>query len=226
MKCLYQIADYDVHVFKMPVIDSNMYMIIDKNQALVIDPCISEEAESILLSNNTQFCTILLTHEHYDHISGVNRLRELCPCEVICSEACAKNICNCLKNGAKTFGALFLGHSKEEQKDIDKLWDPYYICSSDKIYKDKYIFTVFDGALKIEMQEAPGHSQGSQIIKMNDNFIFTGDSLIPKIETITRLPGGSRKIYEEKTLPIIKALDDNSVIFPGHDSVCTMQNAL
>lgn len=226
MKCLYQIADYDVHVFKMPVIDSNMYMIIDKNQALVIDPCISKDAERVLSCNNIQFCTILLTHEHYDHISGVNRLRELCQCEVICSEACAKNICNCLKNGAKTFGALFLGHSKEEQKDIDKLWDPYYICSADKVYKDNYSFSVFDGALQIEMQEAPGHSQGSQIIKINDKFIFTGDSLIPKIETITRLPGGSRKIYEDKTLPIIKALDGNSVIFPGHDSICTMQNAL
>ena len=64
------------------------------------------------------------------------------------------------------------------------------------------------------------------IIKINDKFIFTGDSLIPKIETITRLPGGSRKIYEEKTLPIIKALDGNNIIFPGHGLVCTMQDVL
>ena len=110
MKCLYPIADNDVHVFRMPVINSNMYVLIKMGAALIIDPCVSSEAEYLLRSNKVAQCTILLTHEHYDHISGINRLRKLFGCKVICSLKCADLIGDSHKNGASTFGALLNLH--------------------------------------------------------------------------------------------------------------------
>ena len=92
MKCLYPIADYPVYRFSMPVIDSSMYLIPAENSCLVVDPCVSEEAEALLRERKIQDCLILLSHEHYDHISGVNRLRELLSCRVVCSEACSQSI--------------------------------------------------------------------------------------------------------------------------------------
>ena len=52
-------------------INSNMYMIIENNNALVIDPHYSDKLSSIFKNNNISDVTILLTHEHPDHTSGV-----------------------------------------------------------------------------------------------------------------------------------------------------------
>lgn len=92
MKCLYQIADLDVHIFPMPVINSNMYVLTHSGSALIVDPWVSNEAEELLRSAQISQCTVLLTHEHYDHISGVNWLRAQYPCRVVCSETCARGI--------------------------------------------------------------------------------------------------------------------------------------
>lgn len=222
MKCLYPIADNDVHVFMMPVINSNMYVLIKMGAALIIDPCVSSEAEYLLSSNKVAQCTILLTHEHYDHISGINRLRKLFGCKVICSLKCADLIGDSHKNGASTFGALFLSHGEGTRNMVEKLWDPEYYCRADEVYKDKKTFLWQE--LKVEIQETPGHSPGSQIIKINDKNVFSGDSLIPGQKTITRLPGGSKKIFIEKTLPYIEKLDIDSVIYPGHYNVVMLRN--
>ena len=61
-------------------------------------------------------------------------------------------------------------------------------------------------------------------LKINDKNVFSGDSLIPGQKTITRLPGGSKKLFIEKTLPYIEKLDIDSVIYPGHYNVVMLRN--
>lgn len=48
------------------LISSNMYVLEENNHLILIDPCIID----IRLENKT-VDYIFLTHEHYDHISGV-----------------------------------------------------------------------------------------------------------------------------------------------------------
>ena len=204
MKCLYPIADNDVHVFRMPVINSNMYVLIKMGAALIIDPCVSSEAEYLLRSNKVAQCTILLTHEHYDHISGINRLRKLFGCKVICSLKCADLIGDSHKNGASTFGALFLSHGEGARNMVEKLWEPEYYCEADEVYKDKKTFLW--QKLKVEMKETPGHSQGSQIIKINDKNVFSGDSLIPGQKTIHKIAGWQQKIIYRKNITIYRKI--------------------
>ncbi len=58
-------------------------------RGVILDPCVSEEAKEYLQSENVEEIIVLLTHEHYDHISGINWLRESFKrTKVICSEAC------------------------------------------------------------------------------------------------------------------------------------------
>ena len=118
------------------------------------------------------------------------------------------------KNGAATFQALFLDHSKEEQETIAGLTDPAYTCCADRTYEGRTAF-LWNGLL-VEIQEAPGHSPGSQLIWVQKDALFTGDSLIPGREVITRLPGGSKAAYLEKTLPILQSQEAGCCIFPGH----------
>lgn len=217
MKCSYPIADHEIYQFVMPVIRSNMYVLPYRGAALVVDPCVSPEAEQLLREEKVKSCTVLLTHEHYDHISGVNRLRELFECWVICSRICNRLINNPRTNAAVFFAALFLGRDEQERNQIEALLDTGYCCSADKVYEGELRMD-WEG-LSVWMKELPGHSKGSQIIQIEGKSIFTGDSLIPDTEPITRLPGGSRKDYEEIAKPYLLHLPEDSVIYPGHGAV-------
>lgn len=65
-----------VERFVWKYLDSNMYLVTCGNNILVIDPVECDEA--LQQCKEASFITVLLTHEHYDHICGLNRLRELC----------------------------------------------------------------------------------------------------------------------------------------------------
>lgn len=80
MICRYSICDKTVYKFIMPLIKSNMYVILSDRQALIIDPNVNEEAMNLLEGYNVEKIVIILTHEHYDHISGVNYFRSKWDC--------------------------------------------------------------------------------------------------------------------------------------------------
>lgn len=216
MKCLYPIAEHPVYSFEMPVIASNMYLLPMEDSCLIVDPFVSGEAAKLLQEKDIKECLVLLTHEHLDHISGVNWLRSLYPCKVLCSEACGERITDPRKSGAAYFEALFFSHSQQEQKLIGDMMDLEYACEADQTYSGEMEFQ-WQG-LAIKLRETPGHSLGSQIISVNYRFFFTGDSLIPGQAVITRLPGGSKKDFKEKALPYLQSMPEDSVIFPGHES--------
>lgn len=207
----------------MPVIESNMYVICDASSALIIDPHIDTEAENFLLENGIENCVILLTHEHFDHVSGVNRLRELFSCRVICTSTCANQITDPRKSGAAHFIELFLMHSEAEQQIARRFADVEYRCEADESYYGEK--KIQWNNLNILLKEAPGHSRGSQIIYINDRYIFTGDSFVPGEKIILRLPGGSKREYEERTKLLIQKFPEDSVVYPGHnEEMCFRYN--
>jgi len=198
----------------MPAIDSSMYVLVDGPDALIVDPCISADAEELLRGSGTSVCTVLLTHEHYDHISGVNRLRELFSCRVICSDACAQRICDPQKSLAVHFDALFMERGQKERRAAAAVHDHRYTCRADQTYSG--CMELHWGKLAITLTETPGHSPGSQVICVDKHWYFTGDSMLPGQPVITRLPGGSRKEFETVAQPCLDAIRPGSVIFPGH----------
>ena len=52
-------------------INSNMYVMLANHEALIIDPHKNEELTELLKSKSITKLTILLTHEHHDHTTGV-----------------------------------------------------------------------------------------------------------------------------------------------------------
>ncbi|WP_288844010.1 MBL fold metallo-hydrolase, partial [uncultured Megasphaera sp.] len=58
-----------------PLTTSNCYIISMEQHALIIDPNLPDAIISHLTANHLYPELILLTHEHCDHISGLNRLR-------------------------------------------------------------------------------------------------------------------------------------------------------
>ena len=215
MSDLYQIGTSQIYRFSFEFIDSNMYLLLSGNRALAIDPIIDETALQLLKDKQINDILIIPTHEHYDHISGINTLRQYFECTVLASEACANNLIDPKRNLAAYSDALFIGKiNGEVQKILAERNASAYQCSADATFKS-YICLYWEGH-KIEIRETPGHSKGSVCIIIDQNYVFTGDSLIRDTPVITQLPGGNKKDYNNITLPFLKSLPATTLIFPGH----------
>ena len=195
-----------VNSYTFEPISSIMYIIIENNEALVIDPNISDEAFRLLSESGVSKVLILLTHEHCDHITGVNWFREHFETTVLCSEKCAENIEKPDKNFSQYFDVLLMG------KNTDLHMKPFS-CSADKTFRGD-VELHWNGH-KLYLRECPGHSEGSICIILDDMYAFTGDYLIPNQKVFTNIPGGNKKIYNETTVPYLVTLN-KFIIMPGH----------
>ncbi len=214
--------DTKIYVYSMPILDSRMYIIINdesEKEALIIDPLFSDEAVPVL--RTLSHATVLLTHSHYDHISGMNWLREQVDCTLLCSQCCAEKIVNPYKNLAAFSAVLIIGKTEEEQEQCMQFFELDFTCEADKTF-DREISFPF-GGYEVAIRYTPGHSECSQCICLNASkkeltpkIVFTGDSLVNGYDTITRLPGGSKKDFNAITKPYLDSLSDDTLIMPGH----------
>ena len=201
--------------YVMPFIESNMYVIRGKKELMIIDPSVDEDLFKSIPNEPLERITVLLTHEHIDHISGVNRLRNLfTQTIVVCSSCCAEGIQDPAKNLAKYWDILFGDRNKQTKNEVREILEKDYICWSDKIFEDELEISFESHSLKLIW--APGHSQGGMLIFVDDAAVFTGDNLVEGNGVICRFPGGNKKAYMEKTYPKISELSDNILILPGH----------
>lgn len=202
-----------VYRYIMPGIESNMYLIMEGEEALLIDPNTSEEAISFMQQNGVQSLTVLLTHEHYDHISGINLLRESFDIEVMASAVAAEAMSDPHKNTAEYWDILLMNLPPERIEAGRSVANASYSCHADRVFTEN--MDRLWHKHKIHMQLAPGHSKGGVLIFFDD-ILFSGDNLVNGAGVICRIPGGNWKTYCEETRPVIEALSDATWIFPGH----------
>lgn len=142
--------------------------------------------------------SVLLTHAHFDHIYGLNRLIELNPDATVYTNE---------------HGRMML---LDDRKNMSRYHETPFIFE----HPDR-IVTVNDGD-EIEIEKGmtakavftPGHNP-SCITWIIGNCLFTGDAYIPGIKTVTNLPASNKKqaLESEK---LIKELAEYRIIYPGH----------
>lgn len=141
---------------------------------------------------------VLLTHAHFDHIYGLNRLLEINPMAIVYTNE----------------------HGREMLLN-DKLNMSRYHETPFEIQYPERIIVINNGA-KIRLGDdsiakaifTPGHNP-SCITWVIDDCVFTGDAYIPGIKTVTNLPGGNKNQAAE-SIEIIKKISNGRRIFPGH----------
>lgn len=141
---------------------------------------------------------ILLTHCHFDHIYGLNRVLERNPNALIYTNEEGREL---LLNA---------------KKNLSLFYEEAFECR----YPDR-IKTIHDGAV-IEGYKAfftPGHHP-SCITWIIDDIIFSGDSYIPGIKTVTNLPGGNKMQAEDS---VRRILAFGGTIYPGHPAAGTLK---
>lgn len=190
------------------LLQSNMYLLREGDHAIVIDPF-----EDTSPADGLQVDYILLTHEHYDHISGVNAWKAATGAPVLCSAACAENIRSPRKNLAGLFPVFCELQTWIALTELPAT-DPTYACAADETFDDER--TLSWRGHEIRLFALPGHSMGSIGILFDNEHFFSGDSLMERDEIELRLPGGSRKKWLEIGAPRLARLPDGVKVWPGH----------
>lgn len=207
----------DVYVFVYEPVASNMYFIPVGDMGIVFDPNINEELPPLLKQLGIKRVQIILTHEHYDHTTGVEWLQKLIESSVFCHEDCAKYISSEKGNtprlvamALKTKDLADGGHRCE---DFMAQYKPYRL-KADKTFTGRENLTL--NQITFLCFSTPGHSPGSACYILDDKYIFTGDSLIQNTPTITRFRTSNNETYESVTRPFLRSLNKNMLVFPGH----------
>lgn len=186
----------------------NTYCICCENQAILIDPVLSQDLISLLKQYDVSFAVV--THEHFDHISGVNDIQEQYGIRVLCGEKALKALSDPAMNLSKYAGFLaesipFGNHAAEEKP---------YSCSPDGTLTDGQMIQ-WNGH-RVLIKETPGHSTGSISLLLDDMYLFSGDVIFREYPTATRMPGGSTKQFRQITQPWLASLPQNVTVYPGH----------
>lgn len=205
-----------IKTFIEPPIENNNYLIIDEDtkEAALID-CSSIEIWDKVPYNegnagtstvgenrgeiqNIHLKYILLTHGHFDHISGI---RPNSQAEVYMHKADMSWVEN-----VNTYMPM-MGMPEITVPKIDK-----FVNDGDIIKL---------GNLEIKVIHTPGHTQGGVCYYVG-NTLFSGDTIFRESVGRCDLPGGDFDQIVESIKNKIYALPDETAIYPGHGKPTTV----
>lgn len=203
----------NIFIVKTPLLGSNMYLLEEEKHIIIIDPYWDNDISILFQNLGGKIDFVYLTHEHYDHISGVAAYQGIYHTCVFCSKVCASGLMDSRKNHTRYFDAFFALQSKKCRNKLDQTVTPTQ-------YHANAVFEHHCEARwkkhNLAFFETPGHSEGSSCLLLDNNLLFCGDSLTQDAKVITRFPGGNAKKYKDITIPIFTGLPRDTLVFPGH----------
>lgn len=191
--------------FAPGMVYANCYIVTDEEskEAFVVDPGVyNKRFEAALRAAGVEKLRyILLTHGHFDHISGVKALKEDFGGDVVIHREDA----GCLYDKSKSLASKF--------------FFPQHDVTADVLVDDGQRLPFGEG--EIEVIHTPGHTKGSVCYTIED-IMLSGDTLFKSSIGRTDFPGGS---FEEikASLKKLAALEKNYTVYPGHDVSTTLE---
>lgn len=187
---------------------TNCYIVVnDQKKGLLIDPAApSPKVIEVLEQMQIEIQGILLTHAHFDHIGGLEKMREITKAPVYMHEKEKEWIKNPSLNGS--------GRSPWKQ------FVPEIIC------KDADVLLKADGKIQIgdfelNVLHTPGHSPGS-ISFAFEGIIFCGDTLFYDSIGRTDLLEGNLTVLLTSIKEKLLSFPDETIIYPGHGEQSTI----
>lgn len=178
--------------------NENCYLLINGNEAVVIDP--GSEGEKILTyarKNGAQIKYILLTHCHYDHICGVESLRNLTGAKLEIFDICAENAEDMVINLSS--------------------WvfdDPMQLKGADIIIPAETSELDLCG-MNIKILKTPGHTSCG-VSYLIGNHVFTGDTLFLRSVGRWDFPTADREKLKNSIINVLYSLEGDIEVNPGH----------
>lgn len=220
MENILKLQNHTLYVYDFEVIDSRTYMLREDDEILLIDPCVNDALAKRV--KDAKRALVYLTHEHYDHVSGVNWIRQQLDCEVWCTSCCAERLLDPRCNLSRTFPLLFL-QDREKYRYVRAHMDREFTCEADHTYAKEMRMTWRGHSLY--MRETPGHSPGGSMLLLDNALLFAGDSLLGNNLELKSL-GADEKAYKRHVLSYAGELDKQLWVCPGHGDAVKLEDIL
>ena len=177
-------------------------------EAVIIDP--GDEADELLgavrdLEVDVQ--SILLTHAHVDHITGVGAAKDAFDVPVYLH---ADDMF--LYDMAVQQGAMF-GFKVRQPPPVDVQYD---------------MTPIYFGDYEVRVHHTPGHCPGGVCLQIGKKGepgrqLFVGDTLFAGSIGRTDLPGGDHAVLMRSITEVIFPLGDDAIVHPGHGPDTTVR---
>lgn len=182
--------------------DENCYVLIENKICFVIDPGAAyEKVLAFINASNLKLEKILLTHCHWDHSVGAEKLKKATGAAVAASKECKENLKNSKINVSELFG------DKIEADIADEI-----LSDGDKIY-------LCD--IPVRCVKTPGHTDCGMCY-IADGVIFSGDTLFAGTVGRWDFPTGNFETLSRSIREKLYTLE-NYVIMPGHGEKTTVE---
>ena len=191
---------------------ANSYLVIDSdNSCVVIDPSKNnDDIVNYIKKNNLNLKAVLLTHGHFDHIRGVNRIFKQFKAPVYIHKDDVTLLENAKDNCSDKFSRMPI------VVDIPK----ESLC----VVEDNAQLDLLESPIKVI--HTPYHTMGSVCFYLKDNnILFSGDSLFKGSVGRYDLPTSNVSLMRA-SLDKILALPKETQVYPGHGETTSIQDAL
>lgn len=183
---------------------TNCYLIWDEStrEAAVIDPGFEDQQVSDIINEkklNVKY--ILLTHGHFDHLGGVNQIKQLTGAKVLIHE----NDADCLLDPKRNLSVL---------AGMSMVLEP-----ADGFLRENETITL--GTSVIRVIHTPGHSKGG-ICLLADKQLFAGDTLFNTSIGRTDFADGDLNELLNGIESKLFILDNETTVLPGHGEKTTI----
>jgi glyoxylase-like metal-dependent hydrolase (beta-lactamase superfamily II) len=195
------VSSIKIESFVLGPLQTNAYLLSDPDtgRAVVIDPGVNPGPLLKRLEGLTVEA-VLLTHAHFDHIGGVEAVRQSKGCPVYLHDAEADWLTNPKKNGSANW---------------PELGGPIVAEPAEYALDGGMTLKLLDGKLRLRVFHTPGHSPGS-VSFLYDKHLFGGDVLFKLSVGRTDLTGGSERELLESIHGTLFELNDDVTVYPGH----------
>jgi hydroxyacylglutathione hydrolase len=188
------------------ILNSNTYILSLEGDSSVwiIDPGDTDDILDWVSKRNKHVKGILVTHSHYDHIYGINKILQQYPKIKVYSSFYAKEgMMSDKLNGSRYHENPYEvdGSKIEVLNDGDRimLWTDFYL----------------------DVLETLGHSRDCFSFYVNEN-LFTGDALIPDHKVVTKMKFGDSELALKSLELIFEKFESNTYVWPGHGIGCLL----
>lgn len=198
-------AELKIGKITMGVCQTNCYFVYEegKTEVLFFDP--ADRGDYIyqgLADKGFTVAAILLTHGHFDHIWGLERLKELSKAKVYAYE---EELKLCENAGMNVSAGA--GRACEVTPDV--------------LLKDGEEITI--AGIPVRVIATPGHTAGSCCYYFEkDKILLSGDTLFEESVGRTDLPTGSMGTLVQSIREKLMVLPEDVKVYPGHGGYTTI----
>lgn len=174
----------------------------DSAECIVVDPGFDGDGiYRALTEKGLSLKAILLTHAHFDHVSGLKALKDCTEAVVMASEK-EKRLCQ-----------------NPDMNLTSEIRRPSSV-QVDRWLADNEILSV--AGIELTVLSTPGHTEGSCCYYCEEgHFLISGDTMFYGSHGRTDFPtGDEREIY--RSLQRLLKLPEETVVYPGHEAQTTI----